>query len=682
MKKFLSMILCLMISLFAVACGGGDDDGDDLNVTADNKVVINVPKGWGGGAGNDYMQTLMNYFNESAQWGNQKIGKYNGCKMTLIESDLPSTPASIPTHGGDVIGFDRRIGGMIQAQPYLADITDIVTSDLPGEDQSIEDKTPEFMRPAYTNLDGTRYYGVASSDLWCGYSIDTEMWERECLYIAAAFLYSDPDYATKCAEYDSYIGAGVNARHDSNKFGITLYFSDYDGDGKGKYGVSGGKAQNNGQNGYTCSREELYKEGYICCGPDGVFGTIDDGIPSSVIEVLALCDYIRSPQFAANARTNFYSPFSLSGTLRDAYANSFLDGMYASLAGENYNDAVYCFDSEGRSVRVVTGYTNENLYPGIKYIKKPIVEEVVITPETGYYVTWMEDKYYTEAALEIIKQEGYFGYTERNDVSHTEAQTNFLYGGYSDEEYREACAFFIEGSFWSMEANRSDVNAYQKLYMADDSAVNRRTEFVSMPVNINEPVVEGEGDMNTLCTNLGGFTAINKKVEADADKLAYAKLWLQFLSTEPILAYCYWATHFTPVKLADYDAVVANPEYQSILNELGLQENYYNQYHFAQLRKLTAETYSRRTAAIGNLDISINFRTQSQWYLRMYASGAFGVGGTTNGYENIRKEGTIKTFEKQMYTKTSWSNLYGNAYAEVPEAQKSYNNVTYTPYSA
>ena len=679
MKKFLSMLLCLMISLFSVACGGGGDEGDDLNVTADNKVVINVPKGWGGGAGTDHLQTLMNYFNESPQWGNQKIGKYNGCKLTIIESDVPTTPAAIPTHGGDIIESTRS-GGTLEMMSYIVDITDIVTAEIPGEDQSIVDKTPENLRSQFTNVAGDRWYAMPYYTNFPSYSIDTEMWERECLYIAAAFLYSDPEYATKCAEYDSYIGAGVNARYDSNKFGITLYFSDYDGDGQGKYGVSGGKAQDNGQNGYTCAREEVYEEGYICCGPDGEFGTMDDGIPSSLVEFLAICDYIRSPQFAANARTNFFSPITVSGTYRDAHGNFFLEGMYASLAGENYEDVVYCFDSEGREINVVTGYTNENLYPGINYIKKPIIEKVIVTPETGYYATWMEEKFYAEAALKIVKDEGFFGYSERNDVSHTEAQTNFLYGGYSDEEYREPSAFFLEMAHWSMEANRTDVNAYQKLYMADDSAVNRRTEFVSMPVNINEPVVEGEGDLNTFCTSGVSKTVINKKVESDPDKLAYCKLWLQFRATEPIMAYDYWATHFMPAMLADYDSVVANPEYQSILNELGLQENYYNQYHFSQLRKISSNLRSRITYPIGNMDLHINCRTQSGWYTRGYASGAFGVGGTVNGYEYLRKNGLYATFEKHMYTKTNWSNIYGNTYVDVPETQKSYNNVTYTPY--
>ncbi|MBQ3235284.1 MAG: hypothetical protein IJA97_03890, partial [Clostridia bacterium] len=433
MKKFLSLVLCIMIALFAVACGDGDGTGGTGGTGGgggdvpgaggsggsgegeENLVEISIPKGWGGGAGTDYMINLMNYFNESPEWGAQKIGKYDGAKVVLTEQDIPTTPANITTHGGDIFNLDHRVGNILQVQSYVVDITDVMTQTIPGEDQSIVDKIPANIRAAYTDITNERYFGAPGTVLWCGYSIDTEMWERDGLFIANAVLNNNPDYDTIVEEYEALmedLGYGAK-RYVNNKYGITLWFSDYDGDGNGYYSIPGAKSVKNGQN-YGVSREEFGADGGLCVGPDGVAGTMDDGIPSSVIELLALCDYIKSDEFDCGA--NYYAPIALSGQYRDSYANSFLDGIYASLAGEQYQNSVLNFDSQGEKVRVVTGYTDEPLYPGLvskKYDlvdktgkvtgnvmpKKPIVQEVVITPETGYYTTWMEDKYYAEAAL-------------------------------------------------------------------------------------------------------------------------------------------------------------------------------------------------------------------------------------------------------------------------------------------
>ncbi|MBO7214786.1 MAG: hypothetical protein J6V66_04735, partial [Clostridia bacterium] len=651
--------------------GGSNGDGGTSNV-----VEISIPKGWGGGAGNDYLIRLAEYFNESSEWGAQKIGKYDGAKVKLSEQDIPTTPANIPTHGGDIFNFDSRIGNILQAQNYLVDITDAVTAKLPGEDKSIAEKIPDNVRATYTNFEGNRYFGSASSGFYSGYTIDTEMWERDGLYIANAILNSDPDYESKVSEYEDFMSSeGFGAKKYVNeKFGLTMWFSDYDGDGNGVYSIPGAKAVQNGNN-YGISKEDFGAQGGLCVGPDGEAGTMDDGFPSSIIEFLTLCDYIKSDQFESMA--NYYAPIAVSGQYKNDHANSFLDGAYASLAGEQYQNSVLEFNSKGKKVRVVTGFSNEPLYPGIDYIKKPIIAEVPITPETGYYTTMMEDKFYAEAALEIMNKEKYFGYAHDNYVSHTETHKNFLFGGYDDKSHRDSCAFLFEGSYWSMESDRVGVESYAQLVQIDDKAVNRRTEIAAMPVNINEPVTEGNGDKNTLVSTVPGFTAINKKVESDPDKLAYCKLWVQFMQIEPVLAYKYWATHFNPITLASYDDVVGNPEYQQVLADLGLNEKYYNEYHFDRYRKLTSDDCSRKCYGVGNINISINFRTQFLYYRKHEYSGTFVVGGTRQAYDSIVRYGVVKTFEDQMYNKATWSSMYGNAYNDVAEADKSYGGVAY-----
>ncbi len=670
MKKFLSMILCIAISLFAVACNGNGDNGNGgSGTTADGKVEIIVPAGWGGGAGTDYLKNIMNVFNNDPNWGNQPIGDYKGAVVKINEGlQNPDSVGKVQTIGADIFST-QHIKDVRFAENYLADITDIVKdSNIPGEDESIEDKIPAQYRDVFTSTSG-KYIATPSTSLYCGYSIDTEMFEREQLYIAGAFVGSEEETVnTSFESFRSYY---------SSKFGIRLYFSEYDGDGLNKYGVGGQKSTQNGQ--IQTDRSDL------SCGPDGVCGNNDDGLPSSVIEFLALCDYIRSNDFSEKARTTYYAPVALTGDKnRESYANSFLDGLYASLAGDLYEKCVQCFDSQGAKVRVVTGFTDQDLYPGISYIKKPIVQEVVITPETGYYVSWMEDKFYAEAALEILHHEDYFNYSEKSDVSYTDTHVNFLWGAYDDKNFREACAFLIEGSFWSMESN--DYGAYDAIYRIDDNATNRRTEVAPMPVNINEPVTEGNGDQNTLVASTLNGLAINKKVESDPDKLAYCKLYLQFLQTEVVLAYQFNASQFDYLTLRDYEAVMDNPDNAEMINQLPFYVKYFNEYHFKRLGQLFAN--SRRVYGVGNLNGHINFRTNADYYSRLYLSGVFGQ-GKANAYATLRKdmaEGatigqTIAYFEKTMMQKKDWDSMY-SGYSSVDDSKKVYNGVVYTPYGA
>ena len=229
-----------------------------------------------------------------------------------------------------------------------------------------------------------------------------------------------------------------------------------------------------------------------------------------------------------------------------------------------------------------------------------------------------------------------------------------------------------------MEADNAE--AYARIVAGEDNATNRRTEFASMPVNINEPVCEGDHDeKNTLVSSVVNFTCINKKVESDPDKLAYCKLWLQFINSEPILAYQYWATHFTPIALRDYDEVVNNSEYTEVLAELGLNEKYYNEYHFERLRTLTSSSYSNRCYGVGNINIPINYRTQNEYFKRFYTSGVFSK-GFDHTYAELRKSGVIRTFEWLMYNRETWSTLYGSTY-DKNAADTIYNGVVYNAVS-
>lgn len=661
MKKLLSMILCIAIALFAVACGGDDDfDG----TTEDGRVIIQIPIGWGGGVGNEGTRANAALFEADPNWGNKAYGKYTGVKIEVVEGAVPKSADTLKTTTFGYVGSDRSQQNITTLQDGAVCVDDIYQSTFPGESKTIEEKlTPEY-RNSFKGSDG-HYYALASSQMHCGYAMYTQLWERDQLYIAAAKVDGDTDF-------NEALYTGYHKFH-SNKFGCTLYFSDYDGTGES--GLNYGQGMPNGQ--IQTSKDDL------CVGPDGKPDTYDDGQPSSVIEFLTLCHYMkegikldpRPGQGRGNDKLSNYAPICYTGAKQSSYDALFLDAFFASLAGDNY-ETVLKLDSEGRDVEVVVGYTDENLYPGINYIKKPITTKVKVTPETGYYVTWMVEKYYTEAVMRILQKEGYFNYSTANEASHVDAQYNFLIGLYDNNPQQEACAYIFDGSYLN---NEMRLNGHFDLIQTSyDSALDIRMEFAVPPSSINDPVTcEEEGDDPVLVPISKSFNILPKSLESDPDKLAAAKAWALYTRSDVAMARNFMYTSGFHLMLGDglMDVIENNPDANLATHE-----------HFNYYKKQYIEYFEAASAAdrvmhpIGGTYMNPN--TNPNWYTRGYGSGVFYVAARESCYTNLKSKGVGKTFEGSMYDVTTWGDIYvgPTAYADVPAADKSYNGVTYTKY--
>ena len=660
MKKLLSLILSITIALFAVACTEEGDPG----VTPDGKVVISIPIGWGGGVGHEGKEYLAEQFANDPNWGGKAIGKYTGAVVEIVPGSVPTTAEGLKTSAFDVLGFSHGAPLVSSLKDGIVMIDDLYAMSYPGEEKTLEEKVIPEYRDYFKGGDG-HYYALAGSQQHCGYHMYTQLWERDQLYIAAAKVDGDD-------EFDESMYEGYHSYH-SSKFGCTLYFSDYDG--TGEPGLNYGQGM--GSNGkYQTSKDDL------CVGPDGIAGTYDDGQPSSVIEFLTLCHYMedeergikydpRPNEGRGNDKLAHYDAISYSGMYKSSYDALFLDAFFANLAGANY-DTVLKLDSEGRDVEVVVGISNENLYPGIDYIKKPITKKVKITPETGYYTSWMVEKYYTEAVFDILTTEHYFNYGNDFSTSHVDAQYDFLIGLYDNNAKQEACAFLFDGSYAN---NEMRLNGHFDLIQSSyDSALDIRMEFAAPPTSIHTPVTcEEEGDAPTLAVIGKNFTVISKQVESDPDKLEYVKSWIKYNSNPVNQVINFMYTSGTSITLGnDVLSVIENNP------NAGLQDHkYFNYFKHRYLELFAAADAAGRNAhPIGGQ--YMNPFTIPEWYKRGFGSGYFYLGARDNCYSYLKTHGHRKTFIDGMYTKDTWSTMYfgTTAYADVPEAQKVYNDGT------
>lgn len=662
MKKLLSLILSISIAIFAVGCGPKDDGPNDM--TADGKVILSIPIGWGGGVGNDHTRKLGDMFAADPNWGNKQFGKYTGAVVEIVEGTVPNTVEALKSTTFTNVGFTRDKQVVSELKDGFVCLDDIYQTTLPGENRTIEEKVAENDRKFYQGGDG-HYYAMAGAPFHTGYAMYTQLWERDQLYIAGASVDGDPNAEAIAAEFEGYHS------YHSSKFGCTLYFSDYDGDGNGYYG-------RNERNGKFLDSEYNVR----CVGPDGKEDTYDDGQPSSVIEFLTLCQYMedeengikadpRPVEGRGNDKLSYYDAVSYSGQYNGSYDALFLDAFFGALAGENY-EVVLTLNSEGREVEVVVGYSDENLYPGISYIKKPITKKVKITPECGYYATWMVEKYYTAAVMDILTRENYFNYGFDNASSHVDNQYNFLVGLYDNNPKQEATAFCFDGSYQNNEMRiNGHFDLINAVYADPESPIDDiRMEFAAPPTSINTPVTcEEEGDAPVLVPVSRSMGGIPIKVAEDPDKLAAAKAWMLYCALDISMAISFVYCNSMNVKLGSniMEIIENNPD-AGLLNH-----EYFNHY-----KKKYIEHYSAAYAA-GRVynpygDDYLNPFTNPNWYKRGYGSGIFYPGATESCFTYLTQNGHKATFEASMYTKATWGEIYKGAipYADVPDEQKSY----------
>ena len=372
MKKFLTMLLCLVVAFSAVACGGNDDDGPK-----EGQVVLEfiLPDT---GIGTEWLKAANTRFmakNEHTKYAD-KEGVY--CKVTPGDGNF----ATMASDGYHVYFKERneRISGVVKTGTLL-NIDEIVKTkydDRNGVKLSMEDKIPEEYRSYFQSEEG-EYYAIPYNECYAGLTYDKRLFDLNGYYFAKP----GEGYVWPCQLY-----------------GTNYEFIEPGPDNK--YGTADDTAKS--------------------CGPDGQYGTVDDGLPSSLYELLTLCEYLKQ---------DGVSPFQLTGEHLH-YGTLLLGGIFASMQG--FDRARNYFELEGE-IDIITGFSNENLLGNISYLKKPITKKITITEETGYYISQSVEKYYAYALLEIISRQGYWSTQHVKDTySHIDSQQDFIYSGYGSNE--------------------------------------------------------------------------------------------------------------------------------------------------------------------------------------------------------------------------------------------------------
>ncbi len=418
LKKLMVSAIALMMAFSTVACGGGGGDtgspsnssqgggvnsetssseagnssetssstggnGGDSGYVPQNPYSLNVYS-FTGGYGEDWLNALEERYKKERAgdeiWVNGV--KYDG--VTFKNTKKKDTLSVLAPRGEqydvwfeEQVLFNQHVG-----ENVFKDMTDVLTDENPYEKgKTLESKMSEEQKEYYKR-DG-KYYGV-------------------------------PHYA-------GYVGIVYNKKMFDD---YALYFAkDYD-----KSDLEGKPSR--------CMIWDIDDE--RTPGPDGMEGTIDDGLPTTYAEFYALCEVL-SP-------TN--KPMSWSGKHRHGYLGWFLQALSAS--NESYDQAIknYTFDGTLNSLISVTEEVDGN----------PVfteAEDVVLdASENGWKVAAQRGKYYALDFLETIVDNGWYTENSFLDVDEqTAAQIAFVEGNAINSTERPA--MLIDGSWWAMEAKAS-----------------------------------------------------------------------------------------------------------------------------------------------------------------------------------------------------------------------------------
>lgn len=462
LKRFFTLLMVLIVSLGTVGCSFGQTGNGGSG------VMISIMN-FDGGVGSEWLYNATQRFSILKEQ-EEYIEGVKGVSFDIAKS-MTTGVDQMNTSGYNIYFDEARtdVRGLT-AKGWLVDITDIVTEKLTeyGETKSIEDKLDPISAKTLKNDDG-HYFALPYYETLSGFTFDESTFVDFSLYLAA------PE-ETNVTTYES------------KKFGETIRL-----------------VKNIKEN----------PERKKSCGNDGEYGTTDDGFPTSLTELLALCEYMKNVKNIA--------PFTLNGGSSSNYSNYLVSALWASLAGYDNIKQIYGFNGEITAVKSVG---TEKLFPGIDYVYAPVTEKVTLTEQTGYRCNDMVERYYALAFLKICQEEGWF-YSEADKMSTTAsiAQNKFIYSKYNGTP----SAMLIEGSYWMQESERNEtLSGYYNLTDED-----KPMGWVSLPTAFNEKVTVGQPRQVAGIEMSHSYATINEKgMDENPGLLRACKEFLQFLGTD------------------------------------------------------------------------------------------------------------------------------------------------------
>ncbi|MBQ7770597.1 MAG: hypothetical protein IJ373_05365 [Clostridia bacterium] len=451
--------------------GGGTSSGEEENDYVPKKPYQLNVFSFSGGYGRAWYDALAKRY-EKERAGDKIVVngiEYDGVDVSTKFTGTKDVMSSMTNSGAKYdVWFQEQVyyNQIVKADNMFADMTDVLTETNPYEtDKTLESKmTPE--QQDYYLRDG-KYYGIPHYAGYVGIVYNKALFETLNLYLADGYdkedLANDPGM---CFVWDA-----------------------------------------------TEKRT---------AGPDGMYDTEDDGLPTTYAEFYALCDVVKQSSL---------KPVAWAGKYRQEYLNWFMTALSGNHEGLEQASLNYSFDGTATNLISVTEDADGNV------TETPIEDVELDAKNNGYKLASQRGKYYALDFLETLVDREW---TTKSSFSGTQEQTKtqqeFVEGNISDPT--ERAAMMIEGCWWEMEV----ANSFLALEQA--GAKNPKDNFAWMPLPaideeaaaVRAEKLKNGGKGYTLTDTHNSLCFIGKHLESNPEVYAIAKDFVQFAYTDESLA--------------------------------------------------------------------------------------------------------------------------------------------------
>lgn len=484
MKKTTKSLLCLAMSVpmtlgVLASCGGGSK----IEYYDSTKTQLFVQT-YSGGYGTAWIDRVGDRFEE--MYKDYKIGDKTGVEVVAVPTtELGSgVDNHWVTNTNEIFFLEQTVYHRMQEKGRFLDITDIMTEPLTqyGESKSIVEKMDPTLVDYYNEGTETapKYYALNYSNSYEGIMYDEDLFYKEGLYFTNAVDTARNNNTWSSTE--SYLISANTTKNSNNNYAEL--------------------AQVSGKTYYQTTKGEL-----LSCGPDGEYGTRDDGQPATYDEFFALCDYIKDECSI--------TPIIMAGKAVTGYLSWLYRQLMADFEGEEQMRLNLEFEGTSK-LRIDT----INQDGSVTYMPAEELNDsnrLTQYKSAGrYYALKFMEKLYTNGGGKYMNAR-----SSSTSVDQIRAQEYFVYSIKDDEKY----AFSVDGCWWENEAE-STINTMASSFGQQYAKLNRRFRTLSLPKATKDQV----GQKSTFYE--GHFFCGFIRSDIAESKVDLAKKFFQFCFTD------------------------------------------------------------------------------------------------------------------------------------------------------